>query len=231
MIACRWCWFALLVGACGVSRGPVPNAAAAEPAWEVLFDGDSLQAFQRSPNSKWVVRDGMISLDGRDDGSLNNADYLWTRKPYGDFVLELEFKVCEGYCNSGVFLRTADLEDPVFTGIEVQVSNSRGKPLSRGGTAGAIYDCLAPSENRVKPPGEWNAYRITCQGSRILVELNGQQVTEMDLDRWTEVGRNPDGSTNKFKQPLKDFARCGYVGFQDHGRPIWYRKIRIRTLE
>jgi hypothetical protein len=63
------------------------------------------------------------------------------------------------------------------------------------------------------------------------VELNGQQVTEMDLDRWTEVGRNPDGSTNKFKQPLKDFARSGYVGFQDHGRPIWYRNIRIRTLE
>ena len=25
-------------------------------------------------------------------------------------------------------------------------------------------------------------------------------------------------------------ARIGYVGFQDHGSPVWYRKIRIKRL-
>ena len=29
---------------------------------------------------------------------------------------------------------------------------------------------------------------------------------------------------------LKDFAREGYFGLQDHGRPVWYRNIRIQRL-
>jgi hypothetical protein len=29
---------------------------------------------------------------------------------------------------------------------------------------------------------------------------------------------------------MKDFARTGYIGLQDHGRPVWYRNIRIKSL-
>ncbi len=164
------------------------------------------------------------------DGKEHNADYLWAKETYGDFVLQLEFKTTEG-ANSGIFLRTADLTDPVFTGIEVQVSNSYGaKNLSRGSTAGAIYDCLAPTKNTVKKPGEWNHCRITCRGSKIQVELNGQQIIDMDLDRWTEPQKNPDGTPNKFPRALKDFARSGHIGLQDHGRPVWYRNIKVRRL-
>ena len=50
---------------------------------------------------------------------------------------------------------------------------------------------------------------------------------------WTSGPRpaqNPDGTPNKFKQAIKDFARVGYVGFQDHGRPVWYRNIKIKRL-
>ena len=53
----------------------------------------------------------------------------------------------------------------------------------------------------------------------------------MDLDQWTEPNKNPDGSKNKFAKPLKDFARKGYIGLQDHGRPVWYRNIKIKKLE
>ncbi|KKL66646.1 hypothetical protein LCGC14_2142940 [marine sediment metagenome] len=65
----------------------------------------------------------------------------------------------------------------------------------------------------------------------ITVVLNGEQIVEMDLNRWTEVGKNPDGTTNKFRKPLKDFARTGYIGFQDHGRPVWYRNVRVKRLD
>jgi len=112
------------------------------------------------------------------------------------------------------------------------VANSYGrKELSRGGTAGAVYDCLAPAKNPVKPPGEWNHCRIACQGSKITVALNGQQIIDMDLDRWTEAHKNPDGTPNKFPRPMKDFARKGHVGLQDHGRPVWYRNIRLQPLD
>jgi hypothetical protein len=52
----------------------------------------------------------------------------------------------------------------------------------------------------------------------------------MNVDEWTESGKNPGGTTNKFSRAIKDFVRVGYVGLQDHGRPVWYRNIRIKRL-
>lgn len=216
--------------------GPAPakpqasGQAGAEKGWITLFDGGGLDHWQMGPDRSWIVEDGVIALRREFDGKEHNADYLWTTKPFGDFILELEFKVPEK-ANSGVFLRTPDLRDPVSTGIEVQVANSYGrKELNKGGIAGAIYDCLAPSKNSIKPPGEWNRCRITCDGPKITIDLNGETVTEMDLDLWKEPNKNPDGTDNKFATPLKDFARRGHIGFQDHGRPVWYRNIRVKPL-
>jgi len=212
--------------AAGCAGGP----SAGEDGFVSLFNGRDLGGWQAGPGSAWVVEDGVIALKGREDGKEHNADYLWTREVYGDFVLELEFKVPE-QANSGVFLRTSDLKDPVYTGFEMQVANSYGREaLSRTGTAGAIYDAQAPRKNAVRPPGEWNHARITCRGGRIEVVLNGEALLEMDLDRWTEAQKNPDGTKNKFPRALRDFARSGYVGLQDHGRPVWYRALRIKRL-
>jgi len=43
--------------------------------------------------------------------------------------------------------------------------------------------------------------------------------------------REMDGSPNKFPRALKAFARSGHVGLQDHGRPVWYRNIRVKRLD
>jgi hypothetical protein len=209
----------------------VIGAEKGQEGFVCLFNGKDISGWEMGPDKSWVVEDGVIALRREMDGREHNSDYLWTKDQYGDFILELEFKVPER-ANSGVFLRTSDLNDPVYTGIEVQVSNSFGRDrLTRGGTAGAIYDCLAPTKNVVKKPGQWNRYRITCKGNKITVVLNGEQIIDMDLDRWTEPNRNPDGSPNKFPRALEDFARVGYIGFQDHGRAVWYRNIRIKRLD
>ena len=207
------------------------TAGAADDGFTILFDGRNLDGWITGPDNAWVVEDGVITLKREFDGREHNLDYLWTKEKYADFVLELEFKVPER-ANSGVFLRTSDLKDPVYTGLEVQVSNSHGREtLTRGGTAGAIYDLMAPTRNAIKKPGQWNQYRITCRKNIAKVELNGQVVVEMDLDRWTESKKNPDGSPNKFAKPIKDFARSGHIGLQDHGRPVWYRNIRVKRLD
>jgi hypothetical protein len=54
----------------------------------------------------------------------------------------------------------------------------------------------------------------------------------LDLDEWTEAGRNPDGSRNKFNVAYKELPRQGYIGLQDHrdGTKVWYRNIKIREL-
>jgi hypothetical protein len=199
--------------------------------WITLFDGSNLDRWTMGPDRSWVIEDGTITLKREFDGREHNLDYLWTKETFADFVLELEFKVPER-ANSGVFLRTSDLKDPVYTGLELQVTNSYGrKDLSRGGTVGALYDLKAPTANAAKPAGEWNTYRVTCRGPDITVEVNGQTVNAANLDEWTDPHRNPDGSPNKFPRAIKDFARQGHIGLQDHGRPVWFRYIRVKPRD
>ena len=119
-----------------------------------LFNGKDLRGWITGPDNAWVVENGVLTLKREMDGKEHNADYLWTQEEYDDFILDLEFKIPER-ANSGIFIRTSDLKDPVYTGIEVQVANSYGrKTWSKGNCAGAIYDCLAPTKNAVKKPGE-----------------------------------------------------------------------------
>lgn len=191
-----------------------------------LFNGRDLSGWQ--PALNWTVEDGILTLKNRTDHQEHNDNYLWTTGVYGDFVADLDFKITQG-TNSGVFLRTSNPKDPVQTGIEIQVASvAPGRPLGKGSNGG-IYDLVAPKTNPLKPD-DWNHYTITCQGPRISVVLNGEPVSEANLDLWTELHKNPDGSANKFDKPAKDFARSGYFGLQDHGTPVWYRNIRIKPL-
>ncbi len=200
--------------------------------WETLFNGRDLSGWITGANNKFEVQNGELTVS-RDnpDGQEHNLDYLWTEEAYGDFILELDFKVIEG-TNSGVFFRTSDILDPVWTGLEIQVANSYGQRyVSKTGTAGALYDMKEPAKNAINPPGEWNTYRLMATGSRIRVELNGERVLDADLAHWKQPFMNPDGTPNKFPTAGTAFARAGHIGLQDHGQPVWYRNIRVKRLD
>jgi hypothetical protein len=158
-------------------------------------------------------------------------DTLWTKDSYGDFILDLEFKVAKE-SNSGVFLRSGDIKN-VLSALEIQVHDSADG--SKYGMVAAIYDAMPPSKSAAKPVGEWNRYTITCKGPQVTVLFNGETVIDANLDNWPEVGKNPDGTPNKFKKALKDFARSGPIGLQGlHGAaqaPVWYRHLKIKVLE
>jgi hypothetical protein len=206
------------------------TARADSNGFVTLFNGKDLSGWLTGPDNAWIVKDGILTVRRDMDGREHNYDYLWTKDMYGDFVFDLEFKVIEG-TNSGIFFRTSDLKDPVYTGIEVQVCNSYGRDrINKKGTAGAIYDCLEPTKNAINKPGRWNRCILTCKGSSIKVVLNDEQVIDMNLERWTTPHKNPDASNNKFGRALKDFARIGHIGLQDHGRPVWYRNVRVKRL-
>lgn len=187
--------------------------------WKNLV-ADDLSNCILKPGS-WATQNGELFPKGDGD--------IWTKERYGDFVLDLEFKL-EKNTNSGVFLRTGDVVEWLHTAIEVQVLDSYGKKEVGREDCGAIFDCLAPSMNAVNPPGAWNHYTITCKGSLITVVLNGRQIISMDLNRWTDARRNPDGTPNKFNTAYKDMPRAGNIGLQYHGHPVWYRNLKILAL-
>jgi hypothetical protein len=196
---------------------------AEEGEWKVLFDGSDRAAWQSAgggePSPGWVVEDDVLVRGDR-------AGYIWTKDRFGDFRLELEF-LTEG--NSGVFIRTDNLGNPVQTGIEVQIDVPRRAPSKN--SSGALYDLAAPTQVADRPSGEWNELAIVAKGSRIQIVMNGQQIIDADLDQWTEPNRNPDGSRNKFDTALKDFKREGHIGFQDHGAKVAFRNVRIKRLD
>ena len=191
--------------------------------WRNLLD-DFLSMWDYKPGS-WAIEDGVLT---RKDAEGSRGD-IWSKETFGDFILDLEFKMAPK-TNSGVFFRTADTKDCVQTGIEVQVCDSYGRTKVTNHDCGAVYDCLAPTKNMARKPGEWNRCTITCKDNKIYVVLNGEQVIDMDLNKWTQPHMNPDGGRNKYKTAYKNMPRLGYIGFQDHGHPVWYRNVKIKTL-
>jgi len=208
-----------VAGSCAVGpRGPLVSHPVTM-GWEDVV-ADDLSNCTFNPGS-WTVEDGVLTRKGGGD--------TWTKAKYGDFILDLEFKVDKG-TNSGVFFRTANIKDPVQTGIEVQIYDSHGREKPRKHDCGAIYDVQEPSVNAVKPPGEWNRMTIMAKGSKISIVMNDKQIIDINLDDWPEAHKNKDGSPNKFNTAYKDTARVGAFGFQDHGKSVWYRNIRVKKL-
>ena len=189
--------------------------------WLLLFDGKSPEGWTNLKQAN--IEEGCIN-------PYKSGNYVtFAKEKYGNFVLACDFKVSKD-CNSGIFIRTGDPKDPVQTGIEIQVLDSAGKEKMSKHDCGAIYDLVAPTKNTMKPVGEWNHIEITCDKNQIKVALNGEAIAEMDLDQWGEAGKSLDGTKNKFTKALKDFPREGLLGFQDHGKPAWFKNIKLKKL-
>jgi hypothetical protein len=196
--------------------------------WQLLFDGKDL--------SGWVMKSGRpVPSSAIQEGALNphmqpRARMIYTKAKYGNFVLSCDYKMSKA-CNSGIFVRVGDPQDEVQTGLEIQVEDTAGKSKPGKNDGGALYDILAPSKNSVKPSGEWNHCEVTADKNVIKVVLNGEEVINADLDKYTTAGKNLDGGKNKYKKAIKDFPREGQIGLQDHGHDCWYKNIKIKVLK
>ena len=63
---------------------------------------------------------------------------------------------------------------------------------------GAIDDLVKPATNAMKPAGEWNHRVVTCDKGLIAIELNGEKVSQRNLDDWPEPSQRQGGSTHKY---------------------------------
>lgn len=187
---------------------------------KALFQEDLSNAMMEEQG--WAFEGGVLTSKGKGD--------IWTRERYGNFMLLLEFK-CEEKTNSGVFIRCGDKADWLHSSIEVQILQNNEEYENDKHHCGGIFDCVKPFTQEVKKAGEWNEMLITAKDNCIYVMLNGKQVVGMDLNKWTEPHKNPDGTPNKFKNAYKDMPREGHIGLQYHGQPIAFRNLKIISIE
>jgi len=197
-----------------IRKPTAKEKAAADDGFKPMFNGKDLTGWKTTGNWK-VEKDNVIALKPRpgERGWQRYDAYLTTARKYKDFILDLEFKF-KKRGNSGVFLRVADPKSQVNSGFEVQILDTHGKKKVGAHDCGGVIGTAGPSKNMVKPAGQWNRYTISCIGPQLKVVLNGQQIIDLDLS----------------KSRLKDRPPSGYIGFQDEGKFIWYRNVRIKEV-
>ena len=152
----------------------------------------------------------LIGRNGR-NWSTNpekTGSWLSTEKQYKDFRLELQYTISERG-NSGILFRSSHEKNPSFTGYEMQIHDSPGRPPSKTGPT-SIYDVVAPTKNLIRPSGQWNTITIVAKGPRIQFWVNGEQVLDTEQTRSME----------------------GYIGLQNHDdrAVVKFKNIRLEEI-
>jgi len=188
--------------------------------WVSLFDGQTLNGWSiKGGNASYEVKDGSIV----GTSTLNTPNtFLCTDAMYGDFILELEYKV-DPLLNSGIQIRSNSIpsyRNGVVHGYQVEID-----PSERAWSAGIyeeqgrdwLYDLdNNPLAQKAFRQNEWNSYRIEAIGDTLKTWINGVEAAHLVDDR----------------------TKNGFIGLQVHGikdeaekegtQVIW-KNIRILT--
>jgi len=221
----------LVIAAAALAAGSDLALSAGE-AWIDLFNGKNLDGWvQHGGKARYYVEDKQIV--GASVPNTSNS-FLCTKRDYGDFILELEFKV-DPQLNSGVQIRSHCFDKArtvevngkprtipagIVHGYQVEID-----PSPRAWTGG-IYDESRrgwlndlknnePARKAFKQD-DWNKFRIECRGDALKTWLNGVAAAD-----------------------LKDsMTPSGFLALQVHGvgkrtdtLEVRFRNIRLKELK
>ena len=199
----------LLVGLAGLAYSH-ETWAQSEAGWVVLFDGKSLDHWNKIGDANWRIEDGAVVAD-------KGNGFLVSKTTYGDFQLRAEFWVDDD-ANSGIFIRCTDPEKVTGNNAyEVNIWDRRPDP-SYG--TGAIVN-VAKVSPMPKAAGKWNVYEIVAKGSTFTVTLNGQKTVDGAQDSKFASGR----IALQHGFGLKDDK-----GVANHRGAVKFRKVEIKAL-
>lgn len=202
-----------------------PSTSGSE--WQPLFSPDLSDAMD--PAGVWMWEDGLLTA--------TDDEAIFTQEEYNDYILDLEVMFEPG-ANSGIIAHASDTEDWIPNSLEIQIGDSYDPDTSAEQdvhAAGSMYGHVAPSEQRIKEPGEWNRYTVTARGDSLWTVVNGALVSEIDMSEYESATTNPDGSEipEWLSTPLAELPTEGHIGLQGkHGESgVYFRNLRIRELD
>ena len=197
----------MMLDALGVPRGKTTS----------MFNGKDLTGWH-NPYDWGEAK----AVDGEIHLIANRKFFLCTDRPYSNFIFEVELFMPNGKANSGIMFRCHVEKNSVF-GYQAEVD-----PSDRA-WSGGLYDegrrqWLHPDKKDKKSiaafrkqagdcfkPGEWNRYRVWCQGSRLRIYVNHVKTTDV----------------------VDDMDASGYIALQHHGEKgqlYRFRSPQIREL-
>jgi hypothetical protein len=146
----------------------VGAVAGAEPQFQSsLFDGQSLDGWRVS-NCEAGVENGALVL--KSGNGLVRSELR-----YRDFVLELEWRARKDTAwDSGIYFRCEEPPQGKPWPTRYQANLRQGMEGDVGGLKGAT------GGSKLARSGEWNQFRLTVQGTRAELEINGKQAWKAD---------------------------------------------------
>lgn len=159
--------------------------------WVNLFNGENLD--------DWEIKQGSADYKIEGDELIGiskfgtKSTYLCSKKPYNDFILEVEVKIDMGL-NSGIQFRS--YFDENYKGGEVRGYQAE-IDVDKRRWSGGIFDqsrrgwiypvTMNELGQEAFVNGAWNAYRIEAIGNTIRTWVNGVQVSNL-VDNMTAEG-------------------------------------------
>ncbi|MFS4418291.1 DUF1080 domain-containing protein [Maribacter sp. 2307ULW6-5] len=169
----------MLMGCAGEPKDTAP--------WKPLFDGETLNGWtQMGGEAIYTVKDNAIV--GTTVSNTPNS-FLTTEKMYGDFILELEYKV-DSSMNSGIQIRSNSL--PHYRNGRVHGYQVEIDPSDRAWSAGIFDEArrgwLNPLDNnpaaqQAFKQNDWNHYRVEAIGDTLKTWINDVPAAHLIDDR------------------------------------------------
>ncbi len=195
--------------------------------WRELFNGKDLTGWKANayPDS-WSVVDGTI----RAHGTKQSSHLFYVGDGKADFVRFKNFELevvarGEPEANSGIFIHTDYVTQSealrLSHGYEIQL-NSTAKEKRKTGSLYAVVDLDKSPVDETK----WFTVRITVQGQRIVIQLNGATVVD-----YTELADAKAQRTAERKGRVLNPAG-GAIALQGHDPTsiFYFKSVRVRDL-
>ena len=220
------------------------NLSEAEKKYGVsfLFDGNDISQWRGAykdafPANGWKVTDGTLIVLPTDGSESTNGGDIVTKKEYGAFVLQFDFKLTDG-ANSGVkyFVTESEKNAGSAIGLEYQILDDEKHPDAKLGAVGnrtlaSLYDLIPslPEKRARRPIGEWNRgiVKVYTDG-RVEHWLNGWKVLE--YQRGVPYYRALVARSKYAQWENFGMAPKGHILLQDHGNLVSFRNIKIMEI-
>ncbi|GAB1309244.1 DUF1080 domain-containing protein [Urechidicola sp. KH5] len=237
---------------------PESNQTTKTSEWIQLLDDTHAEGW-RAYNGEslppgWVIENNVLSFDtelGLEQNYKGGIDIIYGAEEFDNFELYVEWKIPKGG-NSGIFYHLkeqidgmdapdispeyqliddenyADIHDLTAYNTSIGFENpSQLHPLQQTASDYAMHAADA-SKKKLNPVGEWNTTKIIFTPEKVEHWLNGEIV--VSFVPWTEQW-NAKKNAGKWKDAnLYGSFKSGFIGFQDHSSPIWFRNVKIKKL-